>query len=113
MTLDDRCYYETRGTCAVSTLPNSSDRSSDISGSLLLPSTATMGHLTSVGHCYCWACRMLLAPTVVTDVLTKVAITTGPHSTDVQVIRCYWTASSDERSDISGPLLLDYAAAMT
>jgi hypothetical protein len=65
---------------------------------------ATVGH---VAHT-----QLLLAPTVAMGVLTIVAIATGPYSSDGQAVRCYWTTSSDELSDISGLSLLDCAIVM-
>jgi hypothetical protein len=49
------CYCGTRGTHVVSTSPNSSDRLSDISGPLLLPSTIATSYMTSDDCCYYWA----------------------------------------------------------
>jgi hypothetical protein len=68
MTSDNRYYCGARGTRTVYTLLNSSDKSSNISGLLLLPSIVVTGYMTSDDHCY----STLLAPTVVTGVLTKV-----------------------------------------
>jgi hypothetical protein len=69
-------YCGARDTRAILTSPNSSDGSSDISGSLLLPSTVGMDYMTSDDRCYCWTHG------------TRV-VATSPHS-------------SDGRSDISG-----------
>jgi hypothetical protein len=40
---------------AISSSPNSSDRPSDISGLVILPSTTVMVNMTSDDHCYCSA----------------------------------------------------------
>jgi hypothetical protein len=55
MTSDDCCYCGTRGTCAVSTSPNNSDRPSDISEPLLLESIVAMGYMRSDDRYYYWA----------------------------------------------------------
>jgi hypothetical protein len=99
--------------------PHSSERPSNISGSLQLPPTVATGYMTSDDCCYYWARDTLvaatsphnndghsdisgpslLAPTVATDTLTP-------------AVYCYWTTSSDELYDISGPSLLDSTVAM-
>jgi hypothetical protein len=80
VTLDNRCYYWTRGMHAVDTVAHSSDLPSDISKKLLLPPTIVMTCMTSDDHCYRGACATHMD-------------STSPHS-------------SDRPSDICGVLLL-------
>jgi hypothetical protein len=98
MTSDDRCYCGARGTRGVSTSSHTSDRLSDISGSLLLPPIVVTGYVTSDGRCYYWAH------------VTR-AVATSPHSNDGLGVCCYWTASSDGLSSVILSLL-DCAVAM-
>jgi hypothetical protein len=82
-----------RGTCADGTSAHNSDMPSNINESLLLPPTIAMCYMTSDDHGYCWIRGMrvvadgpyssdgcsdingpsLLAPTVVTSIMTLVA----------------------------------------
>jgi hypothetical protein len=75
---------------------HSSNDSSDINGSLLLPPTVATGYMTSYDHCCCWS-------------RGTHAVATSSHSSDEHSnisSPSLLPPSSDGLSNISGPLLL-------